>query len=165
MKLETIVVGALQENCYIGTIGNYSFIVDPGDEPQRIIDACKNKNVKEILVTHYHDDHTGALEELKKYFKIKENEDTKIFNYEIIKTPGHTSDSLSFYFKEDKILFSGDYIFYGTIGRMDLPTGSEEDMKDSLELISKYPKDIVIYPGHGPKTILENEIKRFKYYF
>ncbi|MBD8922364.1 MBL fold metallo-hydrolase [bacterium] len=165
VKIETLVVGSLQENCYICTIGDYSFIVDPGDEAQEIIKACSNKNIKEILVTHYHFDHVGALEELKKHFNLEENVKTSYFDYEVIKTPGHTSDSVSFYFEKEKVLFSGDFIFYGTIGRMDLPTGSEIAMQDSLELISKYPKDTVVYPGHGSKTILGNEVKRFEYYF
>ncbi len=60
MKIDTLVVGSLQENCYVVTIGNNSFIVDPGDEAERIISACKDKNVKEILVTHHHFDHVGA---------------------------------------------------------------------------------------------------------
>lgn len=46
MKIDTLVVGSLQENCYIVTIGNNSFIVDPGDEAERIISACKDKNIK-----------------------------------------------------------------------------------------------------------------------
>ena len=165
VKIETLVVGSLQENCYIGTIGNYSFIVDPGDEADRIIEACRNKNIKEILVTHHHFDHVGALDKLKEYFHLNENEKSNYFDYEVIKTPGHTSDSISFYFEKEKVLFSGDFIFYGTIGRMDLPTGSEIAMQDSLELISKYPKETVVYPGHGSKTILGNEVKRFKFYF
>ena len=49
MDIETLVVGELQENCYVCTIGNNTFIVDPGDEVEKIIDACKKKNVKEIL--------------------------------------------------------------------------------------------------------------------
>ena len=60
MKIDILVVGSLQENCYVVTIGDNSFIVDPGDEAERIINACKDKNIKEILVTHHHFDHVGA---------------------------------------------------------------------------------------------------------
>ena len=45
MKIDILVVGSLQENCYIVTIGDNSFIVDPGDEAERIINACKDKNI------------------------------------------------------------------------------------------------------------------------
>lgn len=165
MNIETLVVGELQENCYVCTIGNNTFIVDPGDDAEKIIDACKNKNVKEILVTHYHFDHIGALDKLKEYFGLKENTKSGYFDYEVILTPGHTSDSKCFYFKCEKVLFSGDFLFYHTIGRTDLPSGSDIDMIKSLEKISKYPDDLIIYPGHGPKTKLGVEKNNFKYYY
>ena len=68
MDIKVLVVGALQENCYVCSIGNNAFIVDPGDEADRIIDACNGKNVVEIIVTHHHFDHIGALDKLKEYF-------------------------------------------------------------------------------------------------
>lgn len=164
MKIDILVVGDLEENCYIVTKNNKTIIIDPGDEAQRIIDFCKNLNVVEVLITHHHFDHIGALKEIENYFNIKENEVSGYFNYEIIKTPGHTNDSISYFFKEDNVLFSGDFIFNGTIGRMDLPTGSISDMKDSLKLINRYNDNIIIYPGHGNKTTLGKEKNNFKYY-
>lgn len=165
MDIKVLVVGALQENCYVCSIGNNAFIVDPGDEADRIIDACKDKNVVEIIVTHHHFDHVGALDEIKKYFKLEENVKSGMFDYEVIDTLGHTSDSRSIYFENEKVMFTGDFLFYRSIGRTDLDTGSDIDMMKSLEKISKYPDDIVIYPGHGPKTSLGKEKQNFKYYF
>lgn len=165
MQIEKLVVGALQENCYIVTINDSSMIIDPGDEADRIIEACSNKKVVEILVTHHHFDHVGALETLEKTFNIKHNTKSDLFDYEIIKTPGHSNDSICFYFEEYKTLFSGDFIFLGTIGRTDLPTGSDYDMQESLEKISTYPDDIKVFPGHGESTVLEAEKKRFKWYY
>ena len=81
----------------------------------------------------------------------------KSFSYEIIKTPGHASDSLTFYFKDEKVMFTGDFLFFHTIGRCDLETSSIEDMKKSLEEIKKYPDDIKIYPGHGRGSVLGEE--------
>ena len=89
MDIKVLVVGALQENCYVCSIGNNAFIVDPGDEADRIIEACMGKNVVEIIVTHHHFDHVGALDEIKKYFKLEENVKSGIFDYEVIETPGH----------------------------------------------------------------------------
>ena len=86
MDIKVLVVGALQENCYVCSIGNNAFIVDPGDEADRIIDACMGKNVVEIIVTHHHFDHVGALDEIKKYFKLEENVKSGMFDYEIIET-------------------------------------------------------------------------------
>ena len=164
MKIEILVVGMLQENCYIVTIGGNSFIIDPGDDADKIIEACKNKNIKEILITHHHFDHIGALEELEKHLGLKENVKSNLFNYEVIKTPGHTVDCVTYYFPDEKVMFTGDFIFYHSIGRTDLPTGNMEDMVSSLSLISKYPDDIEVYPGHGPKTNLGIEKNNFKYY-
>ena len=59
---------------------------------------------------------------------------------------------------EDKVIFTGDFLFAGSIGRTDLG-GSDVDMKKSLEKIKKYDKDIVIYPGHGPSSTLDIEFK------
>lgn len=165
MDIKVLVVGALQENCYVCSIENNAFIVDPGDEANRIIDACMGKNVVEIIVTHHHFDHIGALDEIKKYFKLEENVKSGIFDYEVIETPGHTSDSRSIYFKNEKVMFTGDFLFYRSIGRTDLDTGSDIDMIKSLEKISKYPDDIIIYPGHGPKSTLGREKNNFKYYY
>lgn len=165
MKVEKLVVGYLRENCYIGTIEDKSFIVDPGDEAKRIIDACKDKNIVEIFVTHNHFDHVGALEEVENYFGIKANTKSGLFDYEVIETPGHTSDSKTFYFKNENVMFVGDFIFFETIGRTDLETSNPYSMIKSLKNISKYPDYIVIYPGHGRETNLGYEKKRFKFYF
>ncbi len=165
MNIDVLVLGNLQNNCYIIKKGDICMIIDPSCNAQLIKEKCKGLKVVEILVTHHHFDHVGALEELENTYNIKHNTFPKIFNYEIIKTPGHSSDSITFYFKDEKIMFTGDFLFYHTIGRCDLPTGNIEDMQKSLKQISKYPDDIKIYPGHGKNTILGEEKKFFSHYF
>ena len=86
------------------------------------------------------------------------------FNFNVIKTPGHKEDAISFYFKKEKMLFSGDFLFYETVGRCDLPGGSIEDMQRSIDKIKKYPHDIKVYPGHGISTTLEHEIENNIYF-
>ncbi len=72
-----------------------------------------------------------------------------IIGLKVIKTPGHTCGSVCFYFREGKILFSGDTKFSGaTIGRTDLATSDPEMMSKSLETISKIGYE-VICPGHN----------------
>lgn len=164
MEIERIIVGPLETNTYIVTKNNKTVIIDPGFEEEKIIKACKNKNVIGILITHHHFDHVTALPKIEEYFQLKESRKIKDFPFEVISTPGHTSDSVSFYFKEDKILFSGDFIFLDSIGRCDLPTGNYAEMQKSLKLISKYPSNTIIYPGHGEATTLEHEKQNFKYY-
>lgn len=165
MKIERIVVGPLDENCYIVTKNDKTIIIDPGDEASKIIEATKGKNVVGILVTHHHFDHVGALKEIENYFKIKESVYITDIDMETLKTPGHSKDSVCFYFKNDNIMFVGDFIFLNSIGRTDLPTGSDEEMINSLEFIKKYSDDIILYPGHGEPTILGYEKNNFKYYF
>ena len=61
-------------------------------------------------------------------------------------------------------MFTGDFLFNSSIGRIDLPTGSKKDMLNSLAEISKYPDEIIIYPGHGSISKLGYEKKYFSYY-
>ena len=90
-----------------------------------------------------------SAQQLEDKYRVKANQyKNKTFKYEVIATPGHTNDSKTFYFADEKIMFTGDFLFYNSIGRMDLPTGSHEEMQKSLEKISKYPLDTKIYPGH-----------------
>ena len=163
-ELETVVVGPLQENCYILTIDDKTYLIDPGDEENKIEDKLKDKNVVAILITHHHFDHIGALDYFENKYNLKHNT-YKDDNFEIIENPGHSKDSKTYYFKNLNIMFCGDFIFENSIGRMDLPTGSEIEMRKSLNMISNYDDDIVLYPGHGDKTILGREKLHFKYYF
>lgn len=168
MKVEKLVLNCvydLRTNCYIVTKNDKSIIIDPGGEANRIIDFCRDKNVVGILITHHHPDHIGALQELEDFYGIKASVEIDGFNFQVLKTPGHASDSLTYYFFEDNIMFTGDFLFYHTIGRTDLPTSSVEEMKNSLEMISKFPLATIIYPGHGKSTILKEEVSRFNTYF
>lgn len=61
-------------------------------------------------------------------------------------------------------MFTGDFIFKNSIGRVDLLGGNINDMKKSLDKMKKYNDDIKIYPGHGDSTILGNEKNNFDYY-
>lgn len=69
---------------------------------------------------------------------------------EVVENLGHTDCCISFII--DKYMFVGDFIFFGGIGRTDLPTGSSSAMKESLERFKKIVNDYVVYPGHGGKT-------------
>ena len=165
MNIKIIKVGYLEENCYIVEKNDNCIIIDPGDEAEKIINYI-TLNVTEILITHYHFDHIGALKELQDKYKVGVNSfDNPYFNYEVIETPGHTADSKTFYFKDDNIMFVGDFIFKDSIGRMDLPTGSVSDMKKSLDKILTYPLNTILYPGHGEFTTIEKEKENINSYF
>ena len=162
MIIKTLKVGYLETNCYILIQENDALIIDPGDEYDKIKKETENLNLQAILITHHHFDHVGALNKFKNIKIIDNNsEENQIgkFKFEIIKTPGHTEDSVSFYFKEESTMFVGDFVFENTIGRTDLETSNMKDMKNSIEKLKTYPIETILYPGHGNSTTLEKEIK------
>ena len=73
--------------------------------------------------------------------------------------PGHTDCSIVFQIENN--LFTGDFLFKGSVGRCDLPTGNNLIMRKSLSEIKTFKKeeDFVIYPGHGESTLLSEELK------
>lgn len=78
------------------------------------------------------------------------------FELKIVPTPGHTAGSVCFWFhfpEEGDLMFTGDMLFQGSIGRTDLG-GSEKDMFASIEYLKTLPDTILCFPGHGPKTKL-----------
>lgn len=167
MEINKVIVGYLQTNCYLLFKNNNCLIIDPGAEENKIIKAIGDRKVVGILVTHYHPDHIGALEILKNKYNcmvydksslVEKNYQVSDFNFDVIYTPGHKSDSLTYNFNNE-YLFTGDFLFKETVGRYDLPTGDLNILMDSLEKIKKLNSSIIIYPGHGEDTTLDHEIK------
>lgn len=69
--------------------------------------------------------------------------------WKVISTPGHTPGSVCLYNADEKLLISGDTVFYQSWGRTDFPGGSESQIQDSLsKLYRKLPSDTIVYPGH-----------------
>ena len=193
MEITKISVGDLQVNCYIVSKGNDAVVIDAGDEYEKIINAAKGKNIKAVLLTHGHFDHTGAVKELQKkgakVYISKEEEymlsdsyaclslpfgfpfneikadftfsDGDIFeiagiSFKVILTPGHTTGSACFL--TDGILFSGDTLFYRSIGRTDFPGGDFEVISKSIkEKLYTLPPNIKVYAGHGEDTTIGEE--------
>ncbi len=164
MEIKTVVVGLLETNCYILTIDDEAVIIDPGDEFSKIKEAVGDKKVVGCLVTHFHQDHIEALEEVISTYDIDTNKvNSSKFKFETIETPGHTFDSRTFYFKEINTMFTGDFIFNNGIGRTDLG-GNIKDMLTSLTSFLAYDDDIILYPGHGPSTTLGAEKSNYSIY-
>ena len=175
MEIKKIVTGALEENCYVLSQDGTCLIVDPGSDSKNIKELVGDDKLIGILVTHAHFDHIGALRDFLnsnrrlKIFKksnISDNKEVTIGSFKFIPllTPGHSSDSVTFYFPSEKAMFVGDFIFRDTVGRCDLPTGSNEEMAESIKKIKEYDNDISLYPGHGDETTLGRE-KEYNLYF
>ena len=73
-------------------------------------------------------------------------------------TPGHTEGSTCFYLASQKALFSGDVLFKGNVGRVDLPGGDARLMEQSLQRVAGLPADTRVYPGHGEQTTIGAEL-------
>ncbi len=174
MEMKIVQNGILRENCYILKEENKYLVIDPGSEFEKIDSYIESSGeVLGILITHRHYDHIGALDDFVKkyrcpvYDKISTLEETYNvgpFSFNVIYNPGHTDDSISFYFYKEKKMFSGDFIFEGNIGRCDLEGGNMDEMMKSIKKIKSYPNDTTIYPGHGEFTKLGHE-KLNNYYF
>jgi glyoxylase-like metal-dependent hydrolase (beta-lactamase superfamily II) len=76
---------------------------------------------------------------------------------EVTHVPGHSPGHLAYY--ADGALFSGDVLFAGSVGRVDLPFGDWDTLLESIRgLTERYPQDTVVYSGHGPPTTLGDEL-------
>lgn len=83
--------------------------------------------------------------------------------FKVIETPFHTNGSVCYLCEKENALFSGDTLFKGSIGRTDLPTGSERLVNSSLKKLLNLNPKLVVYPGHGETTTLEKEISSNPY--
>ena len=81
----------------------------------------------------------------------------------IIRTPGHSRGSVSFYCAEENVLFTGDTLFKGSIGRTDFPGGSMFQIISSLRELAQLPDTTIVYPGHGPQTSIGFELAHNPY--
>ena len=141
-------------------------VVDPGDA--EVVNNClkeKNLELENILITHHHFDHTGGVEQLKKYHecnvfgphdspfkgvekKLKENDEISIHGstFKIIEVPGHTLDHIAYYSEEQNTLFCGDTLFSGGCGR--IFEGTPDQMYESLSKLSVLDLSTKIYCTH-----------------
>jgi glyoxylase-like metal-dependent hydrolase (beta-lactamase superfamily II) len=78
-------------------------------------------------------------------------------DFEVVSVPGHTPAHVAYY--AESCLFSGDVLFAGSVGRVDLPGGDWDTLLESIRtLVERFPPETVVYPGHGPETTLGAEL-------
>ena len=86
------------------------------------------------------------------------------FLFQVLHTPGHTVGGCCYYCAEEQVLFSGDTLFHGSVGRTDFPTGSMGMLHDSIHRkLFVLPAETTVYPGHGEATDIAYE-KRYNPY-
>jgi hydroxyacylglutathione hydrolase len=193
-------VGPVQENAYIVTAGRESgraLMVDPGEEPERLLAAADALGVKveAILITHCHFDHIGAVapvaqatgapvycpeserwllsdimtwvppgfgpfESWEPEHTVKGGERITVagMEIEVVSTPGHSPGHVTYVLPG--ALLSGDVLFQGSVGRVDLPGGEWSVLERSIAtLIERFPAETVVYPGHMGVTTLGRELQ------
>ncbi|MGA2454326.1 MAG: MBL fold metallo-hydrolase [Solirubrobacteraceae bacterium] len=198
-------VGPVQENSYIVRAGAdaatqsgglaRAVIVDPGDEPERLLQAIDalHVQVEAILLTHCHFDHIGAVAPVARAtgapvycpeierplltdimswvppgfgpFESYEPEHTVSggerlslagLQFDVIFTPGHSPGHVTYALPG--VLLSGDVLFQGSVGRVDLPGGDWATLERSIaSLLAAYPPETIVYPGHMGVTTLGRE--------
>ena len=78
----------------------------------------------------------------------------------VLETPGHTPGGVSLYFPAEKLVFTGDALFYRSMGRTDVPGGDQATLLRSIkDVLFTLPEDTTVYPGHGPATSIGDERK------
>jgi hydroxyacylglutathione hydrolase len=179
MQIQPFIVGMLSTNCYAVSCPKTreAIIIDPGFEAEQVTRYVAENalKVKFIVNTHGHTDHISGDMVLKREYYVPicihafdepclddlgENlspadvllEDGDLLKFgnatlKVLHTPGHSVGSISLV--GDKLVFTGDTLFAGSIGRTDFTGGSDRDMMCSLQKLVGLPNDYVMYPGHG----------------
>ena len=161
-------------NTYL--VGNDNVtVIDPGPAMEQHIEVIlrASKNIKQILVTHTHPDHSPGVRLLKRELDIpaygmitssSKNQDKTFhperilldgellredeYSLEVIHTPGHASNHLCFFLEEEKFLFTGDHIMSGSTVVIGPPDGNMKQYIESLEKLKNYDAE-KLAPGHG----------------
>jgi hydroxyacylglutathione hydrolase len=200
MDVRMFTVGPVAENTYIFRRegSDRALIVDPGDEPDKLLAAIEALGVtlEGILLTHTHFDHVGAVAPVAKAtgaevwvpevekivlddimafvpwpgfgpFESYDAEHTlnggdKLelagFEIDVLFTPGHSPGHMTFSIPDEKVIFSGDVLFQGSVGRTDLPGGDWGTLLESIRgLVDGLPEETTVYPGHMGVTSLAAE--------
>jgi glyoxylase-like metal-dependent hydrolase (beta-lactamase superfamily II) len=170
-------------------------IIDTGaDDVEPLIDFLKEKALNPVaaIFTHGHFDHINGATLLRKHYpRIKlviHKDDAKELaggvkdfgaepiekdgpiefagiEFEVFHTPGHTPGGMCLYSRSGGVVFTGDTLFAGSIGRTDLSDGSREQLISGIkEKLLVLPDEVVVYPGHGPSTTIGEE-KRLNPFF
>jgi hydroxyacylglutathione hydrolase len=197
MKIQTLTVGPLEENCYlvIDESTNRAVLIDPGDEPARILAALQvsGATLESVWLTHAHFDHLGGLAGVVRAHPVPvymhpleatlheiavdsalrfgirieappvpdrefaEGDRVQVGSQllHVIHVPGHAPGHVAFH--DDSVIFGGDCLFAGSIGRTDLPFADRETLDASVARLMTLGDELILYPGHGRATTIGRE--------
>lgn len=184
LELRSCDVGPWQTHAYalVCPDSNESVLIDPGNEPEKLLAMLGDSQPVAIWVTHSHIDHVGALDEMKAQLGVpvfaydgerhgpisqsitpdvalNDGDVLRVGHHTVqaIYTPGHSVDMFSLALENDHRIVVGDTIFEGGPGR----TWSHEDFLTTLgtlkEIVLTWSDEAVCYPGHGPSFRLGDQ--------
>ena len=189
MNIKLMQVGEIGTNCYLleDEDTRSAAIIAPGGEARGILGQAKadGVQVKAILLTHSHYDHTGAVRELREALPgvpvylhpadaaqlgtavmppigetlpYQEGDTVPVGNLtvQVLHTPGHTPGGVTL--RVEDALFTGDTLFQGSMGRTDLG-GSYTEIMASLKRLGQLEGDLQVLPGHMGVSTLDRERK------
>jgi glyoxylase-like metal-dependent hydrolase (beta-lactamase superfamily II) len=200
LEVRQLTVGPIGENCYVlrREGADTGLVVDPGEEPDRILAAVEELGVgvEAILLTHCHFDHIGAvapvaeatgapvycprleapvLADIMAFVPFSgfgpyesyeadatveggETLDLAGLTIDVLFTPGHSPGHVTYSVRDEGAMFSGDVLFQGSVGRVDLPGGDGPTLLSSIrELVEGHSPETRVYPGHMGETTLGAE--------
>jgi hydroxyacylglutathione hydrolase len=177
IKVTSAVLGSLGTNAYLVDTGHHVLLVDPAADEPALRTLVGDRRIDFVVDTHGHFDHIGgnwavpagavciheADAELGALFfphhppfqRLLRDGDELVPGVHVLHTPGHSPGSIVLVM--DGVLLTGDLLFAGSIGRTDLPGGSDDEIETSLKNLLALSGDYVVYPGHGESTTLERE--------
>lgn len=182
VKIAQIPVGSMLNFSYIvyDEKNSTGAIIDPSWDLEKLLVFLEKNNItaKYIINTHTHFDHilgNDLIAEItkaeiiqhekstqKKGRSVADHENISIgeVNLEVLYTPGHSEDSICLIVSKESII-TGDTLFVGNCGRVDLPGSNPEKMYDSLSKVANLDDSLVVYPGHNygstPTSTILNE--------
>lgn len=201
ITVKRLELGPIATNCYVVSDGEgRAFVVDPGYEYARVLEAVRGLHVTHILLTHAHFDHIGGVQAVKdatgaqvlvhekeagwltdpslnlsavRYefapwevrgpapdAVLRGGERLELLGHEVrvLYAPGHSPGHVCYLLGD--LLFGGDVLFAGSVGRTDLPGGDFDTLLASIrrELLPLDPATRVL-PGHGPETTIGREAR------
>jgi len=177
MRISSVCLGPLATNCYLVESDAKAILVDPAEPSDQLLTFVGDRTVDIVVLTHGHFDHIGGAWAFDTADVMMHEADLPFVDHAhpdhppidtylsegdeivaglaVLHMPGHSPGSIVLQCTDALIV--GDLLFENSIGRTDLPGGDGRKMQHSLKRIVELEGDPMVYPGHGPVTMLEVE--------
>jgi glyoxylase-like metal-dependent hydrolase (beta-lactamase superfamily II) len=184
LELRILPVGEYATNCYLLACPHVDqgLLVDPGADPEAVLELCEGLHIARILLTHGHFDHLLGLDEVRATlgarvgvhpadvtefgvgadFELRNGRRLRVGRHfvRIVHVPGHTPGSVALRF--DRRAVVGDALFPGGPGHTDTPQALQALLLSLQRTVFTWPDDTLLYPGHGDPTTVGAERPAFQ---